>query len=110
MGHRAFDASSRPDFAALWFRSAGSTDAGARLCFMASDLLELGDEALIDRPYRERREALEDFSFSGPHWWTPEVHIGEGQALFAATNAMGLECVVAKRLGSRYRPGLRLNA
>lgn len=64
----------------------------------------------IDRPYRERRWILEDLSLSGPHWCTPEIHIGDGTALFAATKRMGLEGVVAKRLDSRYRPGLRSRA
>jgi bifunctional non-homologous end joining protein LigD len=35
------------------------------------------------------------------------MHIREGAALFAATKRMGLEGVVAKRLDSRYRPGIR---
>jgi bifunctional non-homologous end joining protein LigD len=99
-----------PDFAALWFRSRGSSDPGGRLCFMVFDVLQLGDEALISRPYRERRRILEDLSLSGPHWCTPDIHIGEGAALFAATKRMGLEGVVAKRLDSRHRPGLRSRA
>lgn len=87
----ALDADSKPDFAALWFLSRGSADRGGRLCFMAFDVLEVGDEALIDRPYRERRGILEDHSLSGPHWCTPNIHIGDGAVLFAATKAMGLE-------------------
>ena len=105
----ALDADNKPDFATLWFRSKGSS-AGERLCFMTFDVLQLGDERLIDRPYCERRRVLEDLSLSGPSWCTPEVHIGEGQALFSATKAMGLEGVVAKRLDSRYQPGVRSRA
>ncbi len=106
----ALDSDNKPDFAALWFRSRDSAGPGGRLCFMAFDVLHLGDEALIDRPYRERREILEDLSLSGPSWCVPDVHIGEGQALFAATKRMGLEGVVAKRLDSRYQPGVRSRA
>jgi bifunctional non-homologous end joining protein LigD len=106
----ALNGDGKPDFAALWFRSRGSTDPGGRLCFMAFDVLEVGGQALIDRPYRERREILEDLSISGPHWCTPEIHIGDGAALFAATKRMGLEGVVAKRLDSRYQPGVRSRA
>ena len=105
----ALGADSKPDFAALWFRSRESADPGGRLCFMAFDVLRLG-ELLIDRPYRERRRFLEDLSLSGPSWCVPDVHIGEGQALFAATKAIGLEGVVAKRLDSRYQPGVRSRA
>jgi hypothetical protein len=72
---------------------------------MAFDVLRLRDEPLINRPYRQRRRLLEDLSLSGPSWCVPDVHIGDGQALFAATKAMGLEGVVAKRLDSRYQPG-----
>jgi bifunctional non-homologous end joining protein LigD len=106
----ALNGDGSPDFAALWFRSRGSAEPGGRLCFMVFDVLRLGDEALISRPYRERRGILEDVSLSGPHWCTPEIHIGDGAALFAATKAMGLEGVVAKRLDSRYQPGVRSRA
>ncbi|HEX2294751.1 MAG TPA: hypothetical protein VHN37_05520 [Actinomycetota bacterium] len=99
------DDKGNPDFAALWFRSRGSSSPA--VCFMAFDVLEVGGKELIDDPYRERRRILEELNFNGSHWCTPEMHIGEGAALFAATREMGLEGVVAKRLDSRYRPGLR---
>ncbi|HEY7876311.1 MAG TPA: hypothetical protein VIG64_14445, partial [Actinomycetota bacterium] len=49
-----------PDFAALWFRdrSRGTYRPG-RLCFMAFDVLRVGDDDVLDRPYRERRAVLE---------------------------------------------------
>ena len=101
----SLDSDGTPDFAALWFRSRGSSSPA--VCFMAFDVLEVGGKDLIDEPYRERRRILEQLNISGPHWCTPEIHIGEGAALFDATKEMGLEGVVAKRLDSRYRPGLR---
>ena len=106
----ALDSDAMPDFAALWFLSRGSASDSARLCFMAFDVLRRGPEALIDRPYRERRRILEDLSLSGSNWCTPEIHVGEGAALFAATKRMGLEGVVAKRLDSRYKPSVRSSA
>jgi len=99
------DDDGNPDFAALWFRSRGATT--PRVCFMAFDVLEVGRMQLIDEPYRERRRVLEELGLCGSRWCTPEIHIGEGAALFAATKEMGLEGVVAKRLDSRYRPGVR---
>ena len=94
-----------PDFAALWFRSRGSLT--PPVCFMAFDVLNVGRNDVIDEPYRERRRILEELKVNGPHWYTPEIHTGEGAALFAPTKEMGLEGVVAKHLDSRYRPGLR---
>lgn len=99
------DSHGRPDFSALWVRSRGA--ARPPVCFMAFDVLKLRDELLIDRPYRERRRILEGLGLDGPHWCTPPSHVGEGAALFAVTKEMGLEGVVAKRLDSRYRPGIR---
>ncbi len=93
------------DFAALWFRNRGA--ATPPVCFMVFDLLELGERSLLDEAYRRRRVALEDLALTGAHWCTPEIHVGEGSALFTATKQMGLEGVVAKHLDSRYRPGLR---
>ena len=40
----------------------------------------------------------------------PAVHTGQGRALLKATEAQGLEGVVAKRLDSRYEPGRRTGA
>ena len=99
------DDKGRPDFAALWFRSRGSSSPA--VCFMAFDVLEVGGREVIDKPYSERRSMLEELGLSGPHWCTPAIHIGDGAALFSATKEMGLEGVVAKRLDSRYRPGIR---
>ncbi|MDQ3986860.1 MAG: hypothetical protein M3280_10255 [Actinomycetota bacterium] len=99
------DEDGNPDFAALWFRSRGSSIQS--VCFMAFDVLEVGGRDLTGEPYRERRRILEDLELNGPYWCTPVGHIGEGAALFAATREMGLEGVVAKRLDSRYRPGRR---
>lgn len=82
----------------------------APVSFMAFDVLEVGTKDLIAEPYRERRHILEELELNGSHWRTPAIRIGEGTALFEATKEMGLEGVVAKRLDSRYRPGLRSKA
>ena len=78
----ALDADSRPDFAALWFRSRGSVDPEARLCFMAFDVLQLGGEVLMDRPYRERRGILEELSpRRSPLVHTRDAHTGRCRAV-----------------------------
>ena len=104
----ALGADGNPDFAALWFRDrARETYRPARLCFMAFDLLRRGHTDLVDRPYSARRGELESLGLDGPHWCTPPAYLGDGASLFQATARMGLEGVVAKRVDSRYRPGLR---
>ena len=41
------------------------------------------------------------------HWQTPRHHVGEGEALWQVVRERNLEGIVAKRLGSPYRPGRR---
>ena len=99
------DDDGNPDFAALWFRSRGEVT--LPICFMAFDILERAGDELIDLTYEERRKQLEGLELTGGHWCAPDVQVGDGAALFSATKEMGLEGVVAKRLDSRYRPGIR---
>ena len=73
---------------------------------MAFDVLHVGNESVMHHTYKERRKLLEDLQINGPHWCTPPVY-EDGKALFAATARMGLEGVVAKRLNSLYKPGVR---
>ena len=61
-------------------------------------------------PYEQRRARLEELELGGPAWRVPADHPGRGQALLDATEAQGLEGVVAKRLDSRYEPGRRTGA
>lgn len=102
-------AEGRPDFAALWFRSRTpkTQPAEGTLCLMVFDVLRVGDRDLIELPYSQRRRILEDLGLTGPHWCTPDSHVGQSAALFAATRDLQLEGVVAKRVDSRYRPGIR---
>lgn len=71
------------------------------------DALFASGEALIGRPYAERRAVLEGLSLHGPHWSTPAAIVGHGERALAATAAEGLEGLVCKRLDSVYRPGVR---
>lgn len=73
---------------------------------VAFDLLLLDGAPLMDLPWSERRARLDALAFRGDHWSTTDVH-ADGAALLAATRRAGLEGVVAKRPGSRYRPGRR---
>jgi bifunctional non-homologous end joining protein LigD len=101
-----FDASGRPDFEAIRQRGLlGLIDGAAT--FIAFDVLRLGGRDLLAQRFRARRAALEDLALSGQGWSTTPSHGGEGAALFDATREQGLEGVVAKRLDSPYRPGVR---
>lgn len=75
--------------------------------YVAFDLLWLDDRSLVAEPYERRRELLTELGLDGAHWQAPRHHVGEGQALFDAIHARGLEGIVAKRLDSPYRPGRR---
>lgn len=74
--------------------------------FAAFDVLYL-DGDVTHLPYRERRKLLESLEFAGPAWCTVSTFPGAGAEVFAACTELGLEGLVAKRLDSRYEPGLR---
>jgi bifunctional non-homologous end joining protein LigD len=75
--------------------------------YMAFDVLYLDDRVTVELPYEERRALLEGLELDGASWQTPRYHLGEGTALLEATRDRDLEGLVAKRLGSPYRPGRR---
>src|SRR5215207_4635653 len=86
----AFDDSGKPSFERLQGRMNVASDAAIRrrmgdtpVTYMIFDLLYVDGRTLMDLPYTERRERLED---------------------------LGLEGLVAKRLDSRYLPGRRTRA
>ena len=110
----AFDESGRPSFQLLQRRMGLANETTIRLraaetpaTYVAFDLLWLDGRSLIAAPYEERRAALAGLDFDGPNWQAPAHHVGEGERLWAAIRERGLEGVVAKRLGSPYRPGKR---
>jgi bifunctional non-homologous end joining protein LigD len=71
------------------------------------DVLSVDGTDVIARPYEERRQRLAELLSPGPNWTAPAHRIGDGQALLDATLEQDLEGVMAKRLGSTYRPGTR---
>ena len=63
---------------------------------------------MAGRPYRDRRDLLTPLIPNGSWFLCPPAFPGaDFDAVLAASAANGLEGVVAKRLDSRYEPGVR---
>jgi bifunctional non-homologous end joining protein LigD len=75
--------------------------------FYVFDLLSLDGSDTIGQPYEERRGLLAEVVATGENWTVPAHRIGDGRALLDATAAQELEGIMAKRLGTTYRPGHR---
>jgi bifunctional non-homologous end joining protein LigD len=78
------------------------------LVFMAFDLMHLDGRDMRKLPIEERRAALE--ALVGAPDPAEPIHFsaafdGDGAELFAAADAMGLEGIISKRIGSRYVSG-----
>jgi bifunctional non-homologous end joining protein LigD len=113
----AFDDSGKPSFERLQGRMNVASDAAIRrrmgdtpVTYTIFDLLYVDGRTLMELPYTERRERLEDLGLEGPHWQTPSYHRGDGKGLLNLTKDRSLEGLVAKRLDSRYLPGRRTRA
>jgi bifunctional non-homologous end joining protein LigD len=108
----------RPNFMALaermHVREAGRTAGLATtvpVTYMIFDLLRLNGSTLLGVAYRERRELLEALAdgppLGGSARWLVPPRFDDGPATLAAARDLSLEGVVAKRLDSTYRLGLR---
>ena len=78
--------------------------------FVAFDLLALGDESYLERPFAERRAALEEAlgGLTGPCYLTrTTTDPAEAEEWFTEFEGAGLDGVVAKPLGSAYLPNVR---
>lgn len=109
----ALDERGRPDFGALQGRmhrtgpEVRRMAAASPVTYLVFDLLEWDGESLLGRPYAQRRERLEALGVAGERWVPTPWFRGGGAAVLAASRDNGLEGVVAKRLDSPYRPGVR---
>ena len=113
----ALDPDGRPSFGTLAQRMGVSTPARAKrlaasapVTYVIFDLLWLDGHSLMDLRYEERRGRLTALAVGGERWQVPGHLVGRGRETLAASEAAGLEGVIAKRLDSPYEPGRRSGA
>ena len=108
----AFDEAGRPSFGELQARMHVRAPNRALLdrvpvSLLVFDLLHVDGTSLVGAPYDERRAALEGLELGGDRWAVPPAFDGQGAEALAASQAQGLEGVLAKRHDSVYLPGRR---
>jgi bifunctional non-homologous end joining protein LigD len=96
-----------PDFHALHRAMRGGRRA-PRLAYQVFDLLHAGGRALFEVDLLLRKELLRGLIAGRCQTVRYCDHmVGLGPELHAQAHALGLEGIVSKRIGSRYRPGVR---
>ena len=98
----ALDATGRPSFQALQHRAL----AGLTIVYYAFDLLRLNGEDLRAEPLEERRSRLAAVADRSSILLSDALP-GSVDRIEREVRQLGLEGIVAKKRGSRYRPGLR---
>jgi bifunctional non-homologous end joining protein LigD len=99
-----FRSDGHSDFAALRIKAGGE-----QASFIAFDLLSLEGDDLRQRPLEERRKALARLVAGVDGIVFSEALATEGAIVFAHAGRLGLEGIVSKRAGSRYRSGASRN-
>ena len=110
----ALDEVDRPSFARLQRRMHVNDSAQiARLVrevpilYVLFDVLYIDGKSLTDRPYTERRQALEGLALAGESWQITPAQVGRGKHMLDAARENLLEGVIAKRIDSLYEAGRR---
>ena len=96
----------QPAFGQLRHRFTGSTTRRRPALLQAFDLLHLDGNSTRALPYAQRRSLLEELALDGPAWRMPaSVVVERNEDFVARVEELGLEGVVAKRLGRPISPG-----
>ncbi|MFD4559772.1 ATP-dependent DNA ligase [Streptomyces sp. NPDC058469] len=111
----ALDEKGRADFERLQSRMGLARSPGLaarRAAFVPAhlvvfDVMFLGGDSLLERPYGERRQVLRSLDLAGPGWSVPDAVVGHSAEALDVTRAANVEGIVCKRLTSRYEPGAR---
>ncbi|MBO4205048.1 non-homologous end-joining DNA ligase [Micromonospora echinofusca] len=108
-----FGTTGQPSFTALAERMhvrdrhrAARLAAAAPVTYLIFDLLRLRGTDLTGWPYHRRRAALADLGLGAARWAVPP-DFPDGPATYTAAGEHGLEGVLAKRVDSVYRAGVR---
>jgi bifunctional non-homologous end joining protein LigD len=96
----ALDADGRPSFSAM-------QQGTGRLVYFVFDVLEADGEPLVDEPLEERQARLAKLLDRRNQTVRISEAFDDGVALLNAAKEQGLEGVMAKQLGSKYREGKR---
>jgi bifunctional non-homologous end joining protein LigD len=98
----ALDGAGRPSFQALQHRAL----AGLTIVYYAFDLLRVNSADLLAEPLEERRRRLAAVT-DGSRVLLSDALPGSVDRIEREVRRLGLEGIVAKKRGSRYRPGQR---
>jgi bifunctional non-homologous end joining protein LigD len=98
----ALDEQGRPSFSAMQQGKPGTP-----IVYEVFDVLEVEDEPLVDLPLADRRRRLEQLLDHRNTTVRLSEAFEDGNALYEAAKAQGLEGVIAKRADSPYRQGKR---
>ncbi|WP_433892537.1 ATP-dependent DNA ligase [Streptomyces sp. CA-111067] len=71
------------------------------------DVMALGGDTLLQRPYVERRQVLRSLELGGLNWSVPDAVVGRSAQALELTQAANVEGIVCKNLTSVYEPGAR---
>lgn len=85
-------------------------DQGAATTLVVFDVLSLDGARLLERPWDERRQVLDEMIVPSDRIQLSPVTPADGIALFQAAVGQGLRGVVAKQVSSPYLPGTRSSA
>jgi bifunctional non-homologous end joining protein LigD len=88
-------------------RTASGAAAETPVTLVIFDLLPPDGEDMTSRPLVERKALLDGLALADRAWVTNRWFPGDGEDLFAVCVELGHVGVVAKRLDSVYRPGVR---
>jgi bifunctional non-homologous end joining protein LigD len=99
-----FDDEGRPRFDLVQNSGVGSARQAVLEVF---DVLSVDGTDTIALAFEDRRRLLDQLVEPGDNWQVSAYSVGNGADLLEATRERGLEGVMAKRLGSTYRPGTR---